>query len=274
MKQYKINPKKDKKMGRSKLKGRDNRLSWRISHENAASIVLLIMLFSFALLVSRPISAATPQGPTINYISNTTKTNVGASLRSGDNKGTITTINLDSEQQNTRWKAYVGNVTGKLTLKDAAGFAIYDWTLNNNFAGNVYASRNGSINWGGISCATQSQMQSETTYLNQTVGADDNINKTFNSTLHATFTANGITMNNCPSTALYVNGASQTQNSSAAFQEIVLADNTSNSLVFTSRIEADHQGYDPSYTYDFQMIVPDSATPNVISDYYFYIELQ
>ena len=239
------------------------------------SIILALLLLSSIIVINTLIGyAAIPEGPSITYVSNTTRIVENATLREDDEKGTITTINLDSLQQNQRWKAYVGNVSGKLTLMDADGYAIYDWTLNNVFSGNVFASRNGTINWGNLDCATSGQITTETTFLNHIPGADDTINATFNSTDHASFFAADISHSGCFYTPTYVNGTPQSQNSTARFQQMLLADNVSNSIVYTTRIENSQMGYNPDYTFDFQLIVPESGTIGVNVDYFFYIELQ
>jgi len=239
------------------------------------SIIFVLLLLSSMIILNTLVSfAAIPEGPSITYISNTTRLVENATLREDDDKGTITTINLDSLQQNQRWKAYVGNVTGKLTLMDADSYAIYDWTLNNVFTGNVFASRNGTINWANLDCATIGQISSETTFLNHIPGADDTINATFNSTDHASFFAADTSHSGCFYTPTYVNGNPQSQNSTARFQQMLLADNVSNSIVYTTRIENGQLGYNPDYTFDFQLIVPESGTIGVNVDYYFYIELQ
>jgi hypothetical protein len=239
------------------------------------NLYFVLVLLSIMIIVNTIFShAAIPEGPSITYVSNTTRINENATLRTGDDKGTITTINLDSLQQNQRWKAYVGNVTGKLTLQDAEGYAIYDWTLNNVFTGNVFASRNGTVNWANLNCSLQSHIVSETTFLNHLAAADDTINATFNSTNHASFFAADTNMSGCRYTPTYVNGTPQSQNSSARFQQVLLSDMTSGSIVYTTRIENNQIGYNPNFTYDFQLIVPESGTVGVNVDYYFYIELQ
>jgi hypothetical protein len=243
--------------------------------QQSRSVIIVIMLMAALIVINTIMSnAAIPEGPTISYVSNTTRLVENATLREGDDKGTITTINLDSVQQNQRWKAYVGNVTGTLTLQDADGFAIYDWTLNNVFTGNVFASRNGTINWGDLDCSTEAHIVSETSYLNHVASADDTINATFNSTDHASFFAADTSISGCRYTPTYVNNAPQVQNSTALFQQMLLSDMTSGSIVYTTRIENQAMGYNPDYSFDFQMIVPESGSVGVNIDYYFYIELQ
>jgi len=58
---------------------------------------------------------AVPTGPTIATSSNTTKVSANGSIDNGTG-GRIYTVVLTSEEQNNRWKGYVGNVTGTLVL--------------------------------------------------------------------------------------------------------------------------------------------------------------
>ena len=245
------------------------------SKKERRSVFLAIALLACLVILNTLISlAATPEGPSISYQSNSTRTVENATLRSGDEKGTIITVNLDSLQQNQRWKAYVGNVTGKLTLQDADGYAIYDWTLNSTFTGNVFASRNGTVDWTDINCSTQAHIDAETTFLNHVATADDTINATFNSTDHASFFAADLLMDDCRYTPTYVNDTPQAQNSTARFQQVLLSDMGSGSILYTTRIENDQMGYNPNMTFDFQLLVPESGTVGVNVNYYFYIELQ
>src|SRR3989338_5789452 len=85
------------------------------------------------ILLYLTLVSAVPEGVnTITYISNSTKSlTAGNLINSTFNSsvgpgGYIFTMNLDTTQQNKRWKAYVGNVTGKLTLDDASSYTIFD----------------------------------------------------------------------------------------------------------------------------------------------------
>ena len=236
------------------------------------AVILIAAIFISSLSVLFLVEAATPEGPSITYINNTSKTVTPATLRAGDQKGTITTLNLNAQQQNDHWKAYIGNVTGKLVLQDAQGYNIYDWTLNTNFSGNIYTTRVNNVVWSNVACANTSTIAGEETFLNETSGAADTIANTFNSTGEAAFLAAGVSLSGCQYTATYINSTSQTQNATAKFQEMLLQDNTT--LIYTTRIENNQMGYNPNSTFDFQMLVADSASPGITLPYYFYIEIQ
>jgi len=224
---------------------------------------LLLVLFAGFIL-------AAPQGTQI--VSNTTEyAPVGSIGSQNTTGGSFTTLILNTTTQTPRWKAYVGNVSGQFTLDDASSNTIYDWTAT-TFTGEVFSSRSNSVSWGDIRCAQDSLITTEHTALNMTAVQVDNINKTFNDTIHSAFFIGStyFTNSTCRAIATYVNDAAQTPDENADFQ-VVLLDDTSN-LVFAALVEQDVIGFD-NLTYDFQMIVPESdqqATPNV---YYFYTEL-
>src|SRR3989339_232010 len=145
-----------------------------MNHTRWLSIFIVTLLaVSLATLVT-----ALPSGPVISYLSNTTIASVAANS-SMDAKGTITTLELNATQQDYKWKAYVGNVTGNLVLDNANAKSIYDWTLG-TITGEVYATRSSStVNWANVSCVNQSVLDAEETALDIVATAVDSINSTF-----------------------------------------------------------------------------------------------
>jgi hypothetical protein len=123
-------------------------------------------------------------------------------------RSTITTLALSAVQQDQQWKAYVGNVTGILTLRDSTNYAIYEWPLTGaTIAGEVFASRSNSVVWSNITCANSTLIAAEEVFHNMTPGSVDSINLTFNYTLHAAMQIGPkiIPESNCSVTATYVN---------------------------------------------------------------------
>ncbi len=234
--------------------------------------VLLVYLAIGSILLAGS-STATPVGPIITPVSNETATPSPASLLNTTG-GSITTILINATTQNLRWKAFVGNVTGKLTLDDAGNNTIYDWSLS-SVSGEIYATRNlGQINWTGINCSNSTHMKNEDIRMNHTEPSD-NISKTFSQTSHSQFYAGTklISQNSCYSLRTYVNDTPQ----STDFEEIALYDGTNltdGSIIYSSILEQDAYGFN-NRTYDFQMIVPEIglATWTSSTAYYFYIEL-
>ena len=237
---------------------------WNVNIRKSSGYLLFVLLLVFLLSVSFVVSLPTaPVAPT--YISNTTS---GLVNRSIDAKGTITTVTLSSTQQDYKWKAYVGNVTGKLALSNAGGQAIYDWTSGTP-TGEVYVSRFSSITWASIACADQTAINNEQTGISMGTGIRDNINATFNYTTHTPFLTGVVPLSGCRSTATYVNNAAQSM-SSARFQEILLM--SGGNLVYAGLINASSAGYDNN-NYDFQMIIAENESSTIPSTYFFWVEL-
>lgn len=190
------------------------------------------------------------------------------------NRSTITTVVLDAIQQDQRWKAYVGNVTGRLTLDDSNNQTIYDWTAISAAAGEVYASRNSGLTFLSVQCADSATVGAEETALNMTAGAAgeaDNINNTFNSTDHSPINVGATALTNCPMVSTYVSDADQGQDSGDDFQEILVEDATNN-LIYVSLMNDNTVGYNGE-NYDFQMIVAESDVQATAQTYYFWVEL-
>ena len=208
--------------------------------------------------------------------------------------GYIFTTSLDSQQQNTRWKAYVGNVTGTLVLDDASDNTLFSWSLT-SVTGEVYATRaSGNINWSGINCtwiregsrnytlSNRSAEEVENAALSHTF-KNDNITATFSKANHTSITTGSVIIgkDECFSVQTYQRDAAQvfSDSANANFTQVILYDgafNTTNgNVVYETKIESDITGYRPDSTYDFQMIVPENGAVGFSSStaYYFYVEL-
>lgn len=227
-----------------------------------AFLMLLLLAFAAAL--------AAPEGATL--VSNTTETVAPASAGSSTTAGgSFTTLVLNATTQTPRWKAYVGNASGSVTLRDGGNNSIYDWGSASS-GGEVYSSRNASPDWSTIACANATTITNEESFLNHSVTAVDSINNTFNQSVHAEFYTGSVQLpaSNCPAIALNVNNTGQTAAENATFQEILLQDNNG-AVVYASLINFGQFGYDGT-SYDFQMIVPEDEYSSP-STYYFWLEL-
>ena len=147
--------------------------------------IIKTVLFILILLAIMEYALAQPSGANITYNTTETKTPRAADYLNTSG-GSFTTMILFSETQNLRWKAYAGNVTGVLTLDDSGNYSIYQWQLT-AMTGEVYATRNNSISWSSIRCATYPEIYSEETSLNHTTSSADSINSTFFSGIHRGF---------------------------------------------------------------------------------------
>ncbi len=183
-------------------------------------IALSIALFMTLLMIGL-VSAAFPMPTSPDSMVNTTMDGPIATGGFSQNTtgGTITVVNINATTQNPHWKAYVGNISGKLALQDASSNAVYDWNVT-SMEGEIYATRKSSIvDWENIVCASGAHVTAEETALNMTTSNPDSIVNTFDSMSHAEFYA-GLThvnANSCNSTNLYVNSQS-----SADFEEVLL----------------------------------------------------
>ena len=237
-----------------------------MSNSSFRYIPLILLL----LTVLTAIVIADPQGPVISY-NQTEYGPIQPAAQINTSGGSFTTLILNVSYQNQRWKAYAGNVTGRLTLQDSEGFSIYDWGLT-TVGGQVYASRNDSVVWSSIACAPSAVILTEQSSLNHTAIASDNINNTFSTIGHRQFFVGStpINQNTCPSIATYINSSAQTIDENALFQQVLLSDNSA--LVYTTLLEDGEEGFNLK-RYDFQMIVAESAISPTPTPYYFWVEL-
>ncbi|MGV8162898.1 MAG: hypothetical protein ACP5N2_06225 [Candidatus Nanoarchaeia archaeon] len=234
----------------------------------AKFLAIILALFIVLLVISPAFAAPTGVSITSNRTEAPNET-IASSLTTAG--GTFTTMVLNGTFQNPRWKAYVGNVTGVLTLDDTNGYTIYDWNLT-SISGEVYVSRNSSISWSNINCSSTSLISSEQQFLKFNVSSVDNINKTFNTTSHKSFYTGTRYMSNstCRSIATYINDTRQGASETAKFQEVLLSDTSS--IIYAVLLEDSTLGFDNGI-YDFQLIVPEDDTKVTPTPYYFYAEI-
>ncbi|MBU0667267.1 MAG: hypothetical protein ABIC91_02605 [Nanoarchaeota archaeon] len=229
-------------------------------------VLFLILIF---IIAQQPVVKAEPTGAKITSSTTDEISLPAASLTTAG--GSMTTMVLNITQQNPRWKAYVGNVTGILTLDDGNNYSIYDWSLT-SISGEVYASRNASISWSNIACAQTSLIENECSVLNHTVDAEDSINTTFVARVHKTLYVGTTKISNstCKSIATYINDTAQTSSENALFQEVLLQDGTS--FIYATILEQNEGGFNNGL-YDFQMIVAEDEFLQTPTTYYFYAEI-
>jgi hypothetical protein len=261
---------------------------------------MVIFKTVFSLLIMQ--AYAVPVGPTITVYSNTTKaiangTNVNSTVNEQSPGGYIFTIKIDSRQQNSRWKAYVGNATGTFALDDSDDNTIFEWSLV-SIAGEVYATRSSNINWSGINCtwiadgkrnsnegyesSNRTPEHNENKFFSHT-NSDDNITATFAKTNHSSVTVGTVVIgkDECFTLQTWKMDSQQVfaDSDDAKFTELLLYDGsynkTNGDIIYATQIEQDETGYRADSTYDFQMIVPENSITGFSSStaYYFYIEL-
>jgi hypothetical protein len=240
-------------------------------NRQTAAMAFLVALTILATFLTIQAALALPGGAGVENISATSAATRAPGSRD-DPRATITTIILNAVQQDQYWKAYVGNISGKLSLDDAVGNTIYDWSITTSKNGQVFVSRGNTVNFANLSCVNSSNLNNENTFFS--FGASDNVNVTFGQTSHGSIAILGTTQviaqNTCNSTATYLNNVSQTMNGNQKFQEILLQDDGTN-VVYATIIDANTTGFDGK-AYDFQMIVPEKAS-GAATSYYFYTQL-
>ena len=228
------------------------------------SSLIVVLLLGLAVLAQTPVPPLS-----VTYVSNSSGPNL-APVNLTSSGGTISVYNLESTTQNPRWKAYVGNITGKLSLSDAASKSLFDWNIAIT-TGEIYATRNSSsVSWENIACASNANVAAEQQALNHNHTAEDNINRTFNQTNHNAFYV-GITpisANSCKTVHLNVNNTFQT----TRWGEVLLYDG--NTMLYTGLIENNAIGFN-NQTYDYQLLLAENAAEGnqPATPYYFYIEL-
>ncbi|MCP3682400.1 MAG: hypothetical protein GY861_06880 [bacterium] len=231
------------------------------------------VVLALILIVSAISVLALPAGPDSMTVVGNSTASPRSSMLMNTSGGSITTLSINGTTQNMRWKAFVGNVTGKLTLDDTNNKTIYDWSYS-VVQGEVYTTRATSVAWNSINCSNTTHIVNEENAMNHTNNPNDNITSTFDARQHDEFYIGtvGITQDSCYSLHTYVNDT--TQNST--FQEILLYDDvtidTGGNMVYATILEQDAFGYNNA-TFDFQMIVPEVATGQTSTAYYFYVEL-
>ena len=231
-----------------------------------------VLIFSFLVLIGLLyFVSADPVGPnSIAISSNETSVAPGAATLNISG-GRIATINVTANTQNSRWKAFVGNVSGSFTLDDASGSTIYDWSLT-SLSGEIYATRfSGSITWANVNCSNITWMEQENVNMNHT-NSQDNLSATFVAGTHISFVlaGNNLVANSCRTLNTYVNNATQDTD----FEEVVLFETIKNNTIFTTILENEVTGFD-SNSYDFQMIVPEIGLETFTGStaYYLYVEI-
>src|SRR3989338_1042434 len=259
----------------------------------------LTLLAALLAILLATLAQADPTGPTVSVLGNSTKGAAPATKVNSSINGTLTpggyifTASLTALQQNTRWKAYVGNVTGTLTLDDASDNTLFQWSLT-AISGEVYATRAAStVNWTGINCTWRGESVTRYNESNRTIeerenlalshsSGDDNITTTFRYANHYSLVVGAKTIgkDECFALQTWQRSIAQTFSDSdnANFTQVILYDgtNTTNgNVVYETKIENDKTGYRADSTYDFQILLPENGANGFTSStaYYFYVEL-
>lgn len=247
-------------------------------------IIILALLTSAALAQGIPTE---PEGPTTLGVVDTSRRVAAGSASVQALAGNVTQLSIVGNTVTQTWQAYFGNVSGTITLDDANNHTIYDWQLASP-EGEIYASEALiDFSYGNLFCydfnmtdVGQSDFNTLSEYeiiLGLETDDADGIDETFTESLsYDSFYVGSKHIDNtstlCPATQMYDQNEQKDQ---SKFQEILLYDNTSNKLVYTSIIEQDALGFD-NQQWDFEMIVGENghSGDSTTTMYYFYVELE
>jgi hypothetical protein len=228
-------------------------------------LILILILFSSATAV-----LAEPEGVTnLTIIASEKRTPTAGGAQIVAQGGNITTLSIAAQSQTKGWQGFVGNFTANLTLEDASGDRIFAWNMT-NMSGEIYASRNGTINWNFISVQNDCTVDEELTGK-----GSDRVSKTFSQSSNTVnFSVGTIQFNSSTSCALrpFINSSKQTTTN--LFENIILSrDSTQNGnkSIYVGILENGVSGYD-GQQYNFQLLVPVNKTSG-FTTYYIYAEI-
>jgi hypothetical protein len=207
----------------------------------------------------------------------------------------VTELNIFGYSSTQSWQGYFGNVTGVIQLANGADKVMYNWSAASP-RGEIYASTNGSgIIWQNIQCLNftakgsyagdtagggTSQNGTNLTQLETMFGitsdAVDGVDETFNllGTGHREFYASNINFSEgkCQSTRIFADNGAGADNE---FEEVLLYEPASKSVIFTTLLNENILGFDQRY-HDFEMLVLENGhgSDTSTTTYYFYVELE
>lgn len=183
--------------------------------------------------------------------------------------GNVTAVNIDMLSITRSWQGYSGNITGDITLDDMTNNTFYNWSIVTT-NGEVYGTRNETIDWVSVECMNSSLRTIEESALGHTSVDGDSVTNTFNTTDHPQFIVGSVTINtdSCFSTNAFSGGSLDTDR----FHQILLTD-TANTI-YTTLIDSDQTAYDGSQA-DFQLLVGEDEHDGQEgpTTYYIWVEL-
>ncbi len=255
------------------------------------------------VLLSATVLAVEPFGATVTNVSSVRAPEDVAGSTDAM-AGNVSEIGIFGYSPTQSWQGYFGNVSGTVMLADDHDNVMYNWSLASP-EGEVYASTNGSgIVWNYIQCLN---FTSDGTYGSDTANAGatslhgtnltilenqfgikwddvDAPNNTFSlagthesgaGLAHDLFYTNNLNFSagECLSTHVFATNGTVAD---GRFQEVLLYEPTSASVVFTSILDEESPvGFDTN-PHDFEMLVLENGhgTDTSTTPYYFWVELE
>jgi hypothetical protein len=253
-------------------------------------IIILAVFFNVSLVLAvEPFGANVTQGSSVRGIPDPAQ---GIPAMAGN----VTEITISGFSTTQSWQGYFGNVSGTIQLADSSDNVMYNWSLASP-KGEVYASTNNSIIWNYVQCLNftadgtynpldinnaggTSKYGTNLTILEDMFGIEtddvDGVDETFNllGSGHNTFYTNNLEFSagECRNTQVFSNLGHGEDNK---FEEVLLYEPTTASVIFTSLLNQDAFGFDNN-THDFEMLVLENGheTDTAPTTYYFYVELE
>jgi hypothetical protein len=232
--------------------------------------VLIIALPLLMLIIAANAAFAAPEGAyNITQIASERRTPLGGAQVSAQG-GNITTLSIITKSQSKAWQGFVGNISGTIVLDNAANSTFYSWNIT-NITGEIYASRNSSINWNIIYAVNDCAVDEDLTGKNS-----ERTSKTFDpSSNTVNFSVGTIAINSSSACAALtnINNTKQKQLGTNLFENVILINSNSstNATIYTGVLQNGVSGFD-TQLYNFQLLVPVNHTSG-FSTYYIYAEL-
>jgi hypothetical protein len=203
----------------------------------------------------------------------------GASAQGGN----VTELVINTTVLTKRWQGYFGNLTGEISLEDAAGNTFYSWPQGDiSVVGEVYAANETVSDWLLVKCVNESfqgkgfdctgegesclNMSAIESAFGFNPADKDGVNETFAFTEEIVVGSRSL---NCPATYIYTDSA---QTEGSWNETLLTVNNTNNTLIFASEVMTDGTGFDGN-TWDFQIMVLDNGDVEAPTSYQFYVEL-
>jgi hypothetical protein len=180
--------------------------------------------------------------------------------------GNVTELNISGYAITDHWAGFYGDISGAITLSNSNGDVFYNWTGLNSVSGEVFASTDNAVSWGGIGCADSGEISTIESALGIAGTDADRIEMTYTSNSHPDFTVGGASITGCNSTNAYTSSGPDAN----SFYQILLTDSEGDA-VYTTLINESLTGFN-SAAHDFELLVGEADSAGA-TPMYFYLEL-
>ena len=241
---------------------------------------LLLLVVGFLLTISVIQALGAPEGASSVVIVSSERRTVPNASNVTAQAGNITRLSVTANRQTAAWQGFAGNISGSIVLDDSSGDRFFAWSLF-NISGEIYASRNGSINFNNI--FPHNNCTIDETGMTGAANAD-RTNRTYNRSANTVnFSVGNIQINSTTACSVkpYVNSTTPVGN---LFENLILTPESANTTNQSDQQQANQSiyvgilqltnvhGFD-GQMYNFQLLVPVNRTA-VFNTYFFYAEVE